>query len=291
MTMERQTCVGASPCSETLGVTPKGNHLSDLTAQKRALAKPEAPSPRVPRPRLPDTAPRRDAAPRNGFSPDRESGAEADTTGVRLASKLSVEDRISSVMPSAAALPKGSLDISFADDQTRQYKVPPDVLERFLTSKARKSERAVQQQATSNGTTAPPPNTSHEEGPPTSAPLPRFSSPRVPSDLFPITASEDHELSDDATVNMPPMDIPLEARREPTLLTSEPALTVDETRRRGRGRQPRPVVIAAEEPIVAAPDSLQTPADNRRYENFQLLLASVLLIALGVLTGLSLRGF
>jgi hypothetical protein len=270
-------------------VTPKGNHLSDLTAQKRALTKPEPPSPRVPRPRMPDGTPRRDAAPRNGLSPDRDSTAEADTTGVRLATKLSIEDRISSVLPSAAALPKGSLDISVADDQTRQYKVPPDVLERFLTSKARKSERAVQ--ATSNTTTAPPPNTSHEEGPPTSAPLPRFSSPRVPSDLFPITASEDHELSDDATVNMPPIEIPLEARREPTLLTSEPALTVDETRRRGRARQHRPVVIAHEEPIVAAPDSLQTPADTRRYENFQLLLASVLLIALGVLTGLSLRGF
>jgi hypothetical protein len=291
LTLERQTCGARRPRFEN-GLTPKGIPLSDLTAQKRSLTKPEPVGPKAPRPRAPEGTPRREPAPRQelSFAPKLDLLDVDNTTGVRLRHNpppVPTAKRPGVAAPAQSAMP----EMSATDDQTRQYKVPADVLERFLTSKARKSERAQSlQQAT---TTAPPPNTSHEEGPPTSAPLPRFSSPRVPSDLLPIIASEDHELSDDVTVNLTPLEVPEEARREPTLLKREFVVSYEAGPRNARSALTQPAFDAAHgmpEENTLDPVGPAAPA-GRRIENIQLILASVLLIALGILTGLSLGSF
>lgn len=268
--------------------------MSDLTAQKRPLTKPELGAFRVPRPAV--EAPQEDRSVFAAKPPD------PDITGVRRAS-LALEDRVSTVVKhEPIALTNVISNAPPGDDATRQYKVPPEVMERFLTSKSRK-------QASTDTLATPPVKvgpSAYEEGPFSNEPLPRMSAPRVPSDLMPITPADDHELADEVTVAGHVNDLQLDA-----MISSAPPANdgVHANVAAKVAARPAPDVLdrdsfardsftrdsELERETTALPNDETTAArQNPRASGLgtaQMILVAVLLVALGVLGGLSLRGF
>jgi hypothetical protein len=206
------------------------------------------------------------------------------------------EDRASSVMSSPSTLPRQLLsDAPTHEDRTHQYRVPPEVLERFLQSKSRKGAPAAPASAVPDSIntrkTAPPAPNAHEEGPFSNEPLPRMSSPRVPSDLFPITPVDDHELSDDeVTVHAADPGLVAEAianaeREESAIVNVMPVPEHTEVRRADIDRETaRPI-------HQPTPETIAFPSPSRSLDTLQMIVAAVLLVAVGVIAGLSLRGF
>jgi hypothetical protein len=187
------------------------------------------------------------------------------------------------------------MEAAVHEDHTQQYRVPADVMERFLAAK--ESRESVQRREEELRT----PINLCQEGPPSPEPLPRFSSPRVPTGMTPIMPVADHELAEELTTlqltpsDLAPASVPEPANaafavsqrrverdsewdRQTTALLRHAALA---------SHLPRPEASKAAGPreITSITSPKRSTPSSRRRNPTQMVLVGSLLMCLGTVVG------
>jgi hypothetical protein len=181
------------------------------------------------------------------------------------------------------------------EEHTQQYRVPAEVMERYLATRENRDSFVQREEDLRT------PINLCQEGPPSPEPLPRFSSPRVPTDLTPISPVADHELVDElTTLALTPSDMAPASAPEPSHLVFAPnPRKVERDSEWDRqttallkhaalaSQLPRSAAVREAGPreITSITSPRRSSLSTRRKNPTQLLLVGSLLVCLGTALG------